>query len=215
MPAERVEQVALPALVEQALLVVLAVDLDERADLLGEPGGGDRLVVEPRGRAATGGDLADGDDRLRQPVEERLHAGGLGAVPDQGRVGAGAGHEPEGIDDQALAGAGLAGEDVEPGLERQPDPLDDREVGDGEFEQSPGHDGSSATLCRSRSQNGTAPVGSISRSGRSTARTSTTSPTAIGMSSRPSIDTSASCASTTRQRTTCCGLTTTERMAER
>ena len=41
------------------------------------------------------------------------------------------------------------------------------------------------------------------RIGRSTARTSTTSPTAIGMSSRPSTETSASWASTTVQRTTC------------
>ena len=37
VPPERVEEVALPALVEQALLVVLAVDLDERPDLVGEP----------------------------------------------------------------------------------------------------------------------------------------------------------------------------------
>ena len=42
MPAERVEQVALPALVEQPLLVVLAVDLDERPDLVGEPRRGRR-----------------------------------------------------------------------------------------------------------------------------------------------------------------------------
>ena len=47
-----VEQVALPALVEQALLVVLAVDLDQRPDLVGEPRGGRGLIVEP-GRRAT------------------------------------------------------------------------------------------------------------------------------------------------------------------
>ena len=51
VPAERVEQVALPALVEQPLLVVLAVDLDERPDLLGEAGGRHGLVVE-RGRSS-------------------------------------------------------------------------------------------------------------------------------------------------------------------
>jgi hypothetical protein len=37
VPAVGVQQVALPALVEQPLLIVLAVDLDERPDLLGEP----------------------------------------------------------------------------------------------------------------------------------------------------------------------------------
>ena len=41
--AEGVEQVALPALVEQPLLVVLAVDLDERPDHVGEPRRGHRL----------------------------------------------------------------------------------------------------------------------------------------------------------------------------
>ena len=215
VPPERVEQVTLPASVEEALLVVLSVDLDERADLIGQPCGRHGLVVEPRRRTARGRHLADRDDRLGQAVEERLDPGDLGAMPDQARVGAGTGDEAERIDEQALAGPGLAGDHVEPGLERETDPLDDREVGDGEFEQSPGHDGSSATLRRSRSQNGTAPLGSMSRSGRSTALTSTTSPTWICMSSRPSIETRASCASTTRQRTVCSGLTTTERMAER
>ncbi len=86
VPAERVEQVALPALVEQALLVVLAVDLDERPDLVGEPRGGRGEVVEPGGRPAAGRDLADGDERLRQPVEEGLDAGRLRAVADQARV---------------------------------------------------------------------------------------------------------------------------------
>ena len=98
VPAVGVEQVALPALVEQALLVVLAVDLDERPDLVGEPRRGRRDVVEPGGRSAAGGHLADGDQRLRKPVEERLDAGRLGAVADQARVGPRPADEPEGID---------------------------------------------------------------------------------------------------------------------
>ena len=49
-----VEQVALGPLVEEPLLVVLAVDLDESADRLGQPRGGDRLVVEA-GRGAAAG----------------------------------------------------------------------------------------------------------------------------------------------------------------
>ena len=113
VPTEAVEQVALPALVEQMLLVVLAVDLDERPDLLGEASGGHRLVVEARGRAAAGGDLADRDERLRQAIEEGLDAGGVGAVADERGVRAGAERQPQRIDEQALAGAGLAGDDVE------------------------------------------------------------------------------------------------------
>ena len=70
-------------------------------------------------------------ERLGQTVEQGLDAGGIGAVADERRVGAGAQREPEGIDDQALAGAGLAGDDVEAGLEREADAFDERQVGDG------------------------------------------------------------------------------------
>ena len=103
--AERVEEVALPALVEEPLLVVLAVDLDQRPATSREPGGRDRLVVQPGRRPARGGHLASGDQRLRQAIEQRADARGLGAVPDEGRVRARAGREPEGVDQQALPGA--------------------------------------------------------------------------------------------------------------
>ena len=111
--AERVEQVALPALVEEPLLVVLAVDLDERAGDLGEPGGRHRLVVEARRRSAGRRHLAGRDQRLRQAIEQRGDARGLRAVPDEGRVRARPDRQPERVDQQALAGAGLAGEHVQ------------------------------------------------------------------------------------------------------
>ena len=137
-PPNAVEQVALPALVEQPLLVVLAVDLDERADLVGEAGRGDGRVVEPGGRSAAGRDLADRDQRLRQAVEQRLDPRGLGAVADERRVGAGAQRQPERVDEQALAGAGLAGDDVEAGSSVEAQAVDQREVGDGQLEQPTG-----------------------------------------------------------------------------
>ena len=74
VPAVGVEQVALPALVEQPLLVVLAVDLDQRRRRSAEPRRGDRLVVEARRRAPARADLADGDQRLGHAVEQRLDA---------------------------------------------------------------------------------------------------------------------------------------------
>ena len=46
-------------------------------------------------------------------VEQRRDPRRLRAVPDERRVGAGADREPERVDQQALAGAGLAGEDVQ------------------------------------------------------------------------------------------------------
>ena len=84
--AVRVEQVALAALVEQALLLVLAVDLDERSGDLGEARRGDGLVVDPGRRAARRGDLADADQRLRVAIEQRLHARRVGAVAHETRV---------------------------------------------------------------------------------------------------------------------------------
>ena len=47
--AERIEQLPLPALVEEARLLVLAVDLDEAPNGLCEPAGGHGLVVESEG----------------------------------------------------------------------------------------------------------------------------------------------------------------------
>jgi hypothetical protein len=223
--AEPVEQVALPALVEEATLIVLAMDLDERAHLVDEPSRGDGRVVDPSGRTAACGDLADRDQRFGQSVEQCLDAGRVRAVADQRRVRARPERQSERIDEQALARPRLSGDDVEAAIEVDAQPVDQRQVRDGQFEEAPGrpflawialgHDGSSSTLWRSRSQNGWAPFGSIRRIGCSRAWTSTRSPTAIGRSSRPSIETRASWASTTRQRTTCRGLTTTERMAER
>ena len=113
VPSERVEQVALPALVEEPLLVVLAVDLDERPDLVGEPRCGRREIVDPCTRAAAGRHLADDDERLGEPVEQCLDARGFRSVADDAGVGPGTADEPERVDEQALAGAGLAGDDVE------------------------------------------------------------------------------------------------------
>jgi hypothetical protein len=214
-----VEQVALDALVEEPLLIVLAVDLDQPTSGLGQSRGGDRLVVEPGRRASARLHLADDDERLWQPFEEGLHPGPLRPVADETRGNPRSEGQAQGVDQQALARAGLAGDDVEAGPELETNPVDQAQVGDGQLEQAPrrfvAHDGSSSTLWRSRSQNGIAPAGSTNRIERAPADTSTTSPTAMGRSSRPSMLTSASIASTTRAVTVWLGLTTTERIAER
>ena len=61
MAAEGVQQIALPAVVEQPLLVVLAVDLDERPDLLGQSRSGDGIVIETGGGPSARRELAHGD----------------------------------------------------------------------------------------------------------------------------------------------------------
>ena len=113
--APAVEQVALPALVEQAALVVLAVDLDQRPDLVGQPRRGHRGVVQA-GRGAPGGVTSrTAMSGSGSAVEQGLHPGDVRPVADEGRVRAGAERQPEGIDEQALAGPGLAGDDVQAG----------------------------------------------------------------------------------------------------
>ena len=82
---------------------MLAMDLDEPADGLGQPCRGDRFVVEAGGRAPLGRDLADDDQRLRAAVEQGLDPGRRGAVPDEPGVGAGAEGQAERVDQQALA----------------------------------------------------------------------------------------------------------------
>ena len=82
-PPERVEQLALPALLQQSLLVVLAVDLDESAGHSSKPRRRHRFVVHSGGRSAGGGDLAYADERLRDSVEKGLDPCRLGTMADQ------------------------------------------------------------------------------------------------------------------------------------
>ena len=155
-------------------------------------------------------------------------------MADEGRVRPRPEGEAERVDQEALAGAGLAGQHVEAGSEFEPEPVDQGQVGDGELEQAPdgrgrldvegrrsmlarAHDGSSSTLWRSRSQNG---IGALRLDepdrARRSARTSTTSPTASGdVLAAVDAERAPPSASTTRQRTVWRGLTTTERIAER
>ena len=158
MAAEGIEEVALPALVEESLLIVLAMDLDEPAGRVREPRGGDGLVVQPGRGAAARRDLADGDERLRQPIEQRLDAGGFRAMPDEACIRACPERKAQGVDEKALSGTGLAGQDVEARAELEPQPVDEGEIGDSEPHEPSGpcaclgrwlrggHDGRSSTL---------------------------------------------------------------------
>ena len=186
MAAERVEQVALPAFVEEPLLVVLAVDLDERSRDLAEPGGGDRLVVQPGRRAARGG----------RPRGPRSAAPGAGRTARSTRA-ASAPCRTRVVSARAPVASPSASisrlfpapvspvKHVQAGRQLEPEPLDQGEVGDGQLEQAAGsplvagrsarrlvaglpptcsrhasapHDGSSSTFWRNRSQNGWLPA---------------------------------------------------------
>ena len=134
----RVEEIPLPALVEEPTLVMLAVDLDEGTGNLGEPGRRHGAIVDTR-RGPTGqGHLADGDERLRQPVEQGLDPRDLRAVPDERGVCPCAKGQPKGVDEQALAGSGLAREHVQARSKHQTQVIYQAEVHDREFQQAPG-----------------------------------------------------------------------------
>ncbi len=89
-------------LVEQARLLVLAVDLDDRPHRLGEPRRRDRLVVDPGGGPAARAHFAGRDQWLRQPIEQGLHARGVCPVAHQRRVRARAERQTQRVDEQAL-----------------------------------------------------------------------------------------------------------------
>ncbi len=111
--AKGVEESPLVALVEQELLIVLAVDLDERAGDLGQAGDADRLVIDPGRRSAGEADLAGADEWAVGPLDPGGDPGGLCAVANHAAVGPGTEGQAEGVDQEALAGPGLAGDHVQ------------------------------------------------------------------------------------------------------
>ena len=144
MAAEGIEGRAMGGDVDQGAVVVLAVDLDhELADAL-QQGGGDRLVVDEGARTAVGQLHAAEDDVLvvgdvvvAQGLPRRMLAGqlqdghhlaALGTVAHQGRVAAPAEGEGQGIEQDGLAGPGLAGERRQPGIQGQIELVDEDDV---------------------------------------------------------------------------------------
>ena len=109
-PGEAVEGVALCRLVQQGLVCVLAVEIDEVVSELGQQRRRRHPTVgvgarSPRDRDRPGeDDLAFADDEAS--FDHRL----LGAGPHHGGVCAASEEELESLDDERLAGAGLAGE---------------------------------------------------------------------------------------------------------
>ncbi len=100
MSAVRVENVALPRCGEQTLLLVLAVDLDQRLNDRRQPAGSHALVVDARDAAPLGGHLAYADERLEfaGTLEERLDSRAGGTVAHETGVGAGAHHQSQRVD---------------------------------------------------------------------------------------------------------------------
>ena len=122
--AEAVERRALEILFEYVLVRARAVYVDETAAEFLQLRDGDALVVDPRARAAFGGDGAADDGAS----EVGFDLGFFRAVAHYRAVGATAEHEFERPDQDGFSRARLAGDDIEPGSECDFDLLDDSKV---------------------------------------------------------------------------------------
>ena len=134
--------------VQQPALLALALDLDEAvAEFAQQPDAG-RLVVDKGAAAAVGGNQPAQHDRagevgadpglaqdrragwLSPDREFGDDRGLLGPRAHQARIGPLAERQPERIEQDRLAGAGLAGQHAQPGTERQGQAVDQDDVAD-------------------------------------------------------------------------------------
>ena len=146
-----VEQPALGIGLQQRAAVALAEDLDELLAELAQIAGRDRRAVHERARAAFGVDhaadravLAVAELALGQPGADAGAAAErelgrdlrlVGAAADQRGIGAQADHEAERVDQDRLAGAGLAGQHAEALGPVKAQFVDDREIADVKMSQ--------------------------------------------------------------------------------
>ena len=131
--AERVEDGELDGRAQQRELLGLAVDVDNASAELAEALGRRAVVTD-----APGGASREAHGALnREPVVAGTHAGAdagaLGAVRDDAAAVPASEEEVEGVDDDRLAGAGLAGDDVQAGTGGEGHVARDGEAGDGEL----------------------------------------------------------------------------------
>ncbi len=151
--AERVEQIAVALGVEQAAVVVLAVDLDRQRPEIAEQASG-RCGAGDEGAAAAVALERPADDQglacpgfdplsvqqfaRRMIVRQRdlgRDRGAFLARANQPDVGPRAERKPERIEQDRLAGPGLAGEHAQARLEFELEPVDQHDVVDGKLPQ--------------------------------------------------------------------------------
>jgi len=136
---------------QQGLGFMLAVDIDELAgDFSQQRQCGDAAVKEDPVLAGTGDDpfhqqFISGVDtfcgeefaqgRLRGKVKQRLHGRLFGTGTNEVASPPGAEEEIDRVDDNRLAGAGLAGKDIQAGTESDMERVDDCQIFDGNVGQ--------------------------------------------------------------------------------
>ena len=149
---EPIQEVELPGRLEQALVLVLAVDLHQMVAEPLEQTHRHRRVVDEGAMPAGPRELPanhelplvesepsfveHGLNRAAGPdFEQGLHGSGLRIGADDIGLGAGTADQEDRVEQHRLAGAGLAGEHVEPGSEGRRHGVDHGEVADSNLEE--------------------------------------------------------------------------------
>jgi hypothetical protein len=146
MPTERIKQVAMRAGVDQRPLVVLAMDLDQRAAYVAHQRNAGRLVVdEDAGAPVRGLDAAQDDvavvvqrvfrqkqarGMIARHVEHSRNLALRSTMPHKRGVAARAERQRKGIEENGFAGAGLAGQHGKAGREIDVQPFDQDDIAD-------------------------------------------------------------------------------------
>ena len=108
------------------LMFVLAVELDQPLGQLAERGRCCQRAIDERAASALRGDLATYDDLATLALELRFDFCHLGTGSHQIARGASTKQEPDRLDEDRLAGPGLAGQHVEAGVRTRPRPTRSR-----------------------------------------------------------------------------------------
>jgi hypothetical protein len=131
----RVEQVEVALRIEQHLVLVLSVQLDESVREFAQRSRRRERIVHEGPAATLCRDLAADDHLAAVDLEDGLNAGGIGARAHQVARRPPAEKEADRLDQDRLARARLASEDVQAGLELDLDLIDDREIADRQVPQ--------------------------------------------------------------------------------
>ena len=130
-----VEQVELPLELQQTRVLELAVEGEAPPQRVLHGGGAAQQPVHAGPRAAAARDLARHRQLLFPALEQRLHERAVGAGPHQFVAALLPEQQADGLRQQALAGSGLPGDDVEARRELQPGGRDQDEVVDAQFSE--------------------------------------------------------------------------------
>ena len=152
MLGEGVEDHAMVGGIEEPALLELALDLDEAVAELAQQSHARRLVVDKGAAAPVGREQPAQDDRLAVAVTPGLAQDRMGGVvapdrelgrhrrllragPHQAGLCPPAERQAERVQQDRLAGPGLAGQHAEPRAKGESEPIDQHDIADGQAEQ--------------------------------------------------------------------------------